>query len=298
MIFTLTPNPAIDYYLYLDGFSIGNIHRSQREKILFGGKGINVSLILKELGLSSVALGFIAGFTGTALRDGLENSGIGTSFVNVKNGMTRINVKVRTKSETDINANGPQISKEDIDELLKKLNSLNNGDILVLSGNVQSSLSSNFYETLMKHLSGKEIKFIIDAEKDALTSCLKHKPFLIKPNDKELSEIFGVEIKAHGDAAEYARKLKDMGAVNVLVSMGEKGAVLIDEFGKDHFISAHSGDIVNTVGAGDSMVAGFLAGYMEKSDYEYALRLGCACGSATAFSEGLAKKAEILNLLQ
>ncbi len=298
MIYTLTTNPAIDYYLHLDTLSVGSIHRSSNETISLGGKGINVSIILKELGAESVATGFLAGFTGAALRDGLSDMGIGNDFVMLTCGYTRINVKVRSGQETDINAVGPIITSKDTDELLCKFDKLKSGDYVVLAGNVQSCLPTDFYSQIMEALSEKNIRFIIDAEKDTLTSCLKHNPFLIKPNEQEIFDIFGTRITCHEDALDFAYRLQQMGAQNVLISLGEKGAVLLDQHNIGHTMSAFKGIVKNTVGAGDSVVGGFLAGYLESKNYEYALKLGCAAGSATAFSEHLANKALIEGLLK
>ena len=298
MIYTVTFNPAIDYVISLRELKKGSINRSEKEKIFFGGKGINVSLILRELGINSTATGFTAGFTGLALAEGINGGGITADFVNLKDGFTRINVKIRSESETDINAKGPDISKDDIERLFEKLERLGNGDILVLAGSVPACLPPDIYEQIMKRLSGKGIRFIVDAEKELLLNSLKYKPFLIKPNNDELGEIFNTRISTVDDAFKYAEKLKIAGAVNILVSMGADGAALIDENGKEHFIKAVSGSAVNTTGAGDSMVAGFIAGYMQSGDYDNALRLGTAAGGATAFSEGLADKEQIYGLLE
>ena len=297
MIFTVTFNPAIDYLIYVKGLSIGSIIRSEKEKIFFGGKGINVSLILRELGMESTAMGFIAGFTGNAIEQAICGEKIKTDFVRLRNGFTRINVKIRSDCETDINGQGPEIKKEEVDALLKKLESLKTGDMLVLAGSIPNTLPSDMYEKIMELLSGKGVRFVVDATKDLLLNSLKYHPFLIKPNNEELGEIFGVRIDTPDEAVKYAEKLREKGAVNVLISMGGKGAVLVDEHGKQYNIPAIRGKAVNTVGAGDSMIAGFIAGYMQKGDYGYALKLGTAAGGATAFSEGLAKRDEIFGLL-
>ncbi len=298
MIYTVTLNPAIDYLVYVPELIPGSIMRSQKEKIFCGGKGINVSLILQELGIQSTAMGFIAGFVGTAIEQELKGGDIHTDFVQLKSGSTRINVKIRSECETDINAGGPEIAKSDVKALFEKLDRLNSGDTLVLAGSIPHTLPADIYERIMELLYGRGVRFVVDATKDLLLNSLKHRPFLIKPNDQELSEIFGTDIATPDTAVKYARELQTRGAVNVLVSMGIRGAVLVDEYGKEHYISASSGNTVNTVGAGDSMVAGFIAGYTQKEDYEYALRLGTAAGGATAFCEGLAKRAEIFTLLE
>lgn len=297
MIYTVTFNPAIDYIVYMKELEKGSINRSERETAFFGGKGINVSFILKELGHESTALGFVAGFTGKALEQGIENKGLHADFVRLENGITRINVKIRSGEETDINAQGPDIKQGDIDRLFEKLDRLKEGDVLILAGSIPKTLPSDIYERIMEKLYGRGVHFVVDATKELLVNSLKYKPFLIKPNNDELSEIFGVEIKTPELSAEYGKKLVKKGASNVLVSMGGKGAVLCDENGKTHYMPAVGGEAVDTVGAGDSMVAGFIAGYTEKKDYEYALKLGTAAGAATAFSEGLGTRDKIYELL-
>ena len=297
MIYTVTFNPAIDYIVYMKELEKGSINRSERETAFFGGKGINVSFILKELGHESTALGFVAGVTGKALEQGIENKGLHADFVRLENGITRINVKIRSGEETDINAQGPDIKQGDIDRLFEKLDRLKEGDVLILAGSIPKTLPSDIYERIMERLYGRGVHFVVDATKELLVNSLKYKPFLIKPNNDELSEIFGVEIKTPELSAEYGKKLVKKGASNVLVSMGGKGAVLCDENGKTHYMPAVGGEAVDTVGAGDSMVAGFIAGYTEKKDYEYALKLGTAAGAATAFSEGLGTRDKIYELL-
>ena len=297
MIYTVTFNPAIDYLVYVPELSVGSIIRSEKESTFCGGNGINVSLILQELGIESTATGFLAGFTGSAIEQALSGGAIRTDFVHLKEGLTRINVKIRSGQETDINARGPAISDSEIGELLKKLEILKSGDILVLAGSIPNTLPSDIYEKIMEQLSGRGILFVVDATGDLLMNSLKYKPFLIKPNNDELGEIFGVKISTPEEALKYAEELRKTGAVNVLVSMGSKGAVLIDENGEKHSFGAFDGKVVNTVGAGDSMVAGFIAGYLQKGDYEYALKLGSAAGAATAFREGVAKREEIVELL-
>lgn len=297
MIYTVTFNPAIDYVVHVSELVKGNINRSKNENVFFGGKGINVSLMLNRLDVASTALGFVAGFTGDAIERGLTSDGIDTDFVHLSDGLTRINVKIRGREETDINAQGPNINGAALDRLFEKLDKLKNGDILVLAGSCPGTLPSDTYEKIMERLSDKGIRFVVDAEKDLLLGSLKFKPFLVKPNNDELGEIFNVKIDDRATAAVYARKLKEYGAENVLVSMGGKGAVLIDENGEERFRAALQGETVNTVGAGDSMVAGFIAGYRQTKDYDYALLLGTAAGSATAFSEGLGNKETINKLL-
>ncbi|MEI2988415.1 MAG: 1-phosphofructokinase [Oscillospiraceae bacterium] len=297
MIYTVTFNPAIDYVVRTEEMKVGVVNRTESEEIYFGGKGLNVSIILNELGIKSEALGFVAGFTGEAIENGMAKDGIKTDFIHLDNGFSRINVKIRSSFETEINGQGPEISEENIEELFKKLNKIQDGDTIVLAGSIPASLPSDIYERILEYLKNKKIRAIVDATGDLLMNVLKYKPFLIKPNNFELEEIFGVELKTAEDVSEYALKLKEMGAVNVLVSMAGDGAILADENGKIHACGVCSGTVKNSVGAGDSMVAGFIAG-CEKESYEYALKLGTAAGGATAFSDGLAKKDLIYSLLE
>ncbi len=298
MIYTLTLNPALDYVAHVKDFSVGTIQRSKNEQYFYGGKGINVSSILSVLGIKSVALGFLAGFTGVAIKQGLTDKGIENDFVFLKNGFTRINVKIRSNDETDINGQGPDVDNESLDELLSKINELKSGDTLVLAGSIPPSLPQNMYEQIMDRLGDKDIRFVVDATGQLLLSSLKYNPFMIKPNKEELEDLFDVQIGSNEDLVKYASKLQEMGAKNVLVSLGGDGAMLLDENGQTHYMEAFKGKIVNTVGAGDSMVAGFIAGYEKTNDYAYALKLGSASGSATAFSEGLADSVTINNLLE
>ena len=295
MIYTVTFNPAIDYVVRTGEMKVGVVNRTESEEIYFGGKGLNVSIILNELGIKSEALGFVAGFTGEAIENGMAKDGIKTDFVHLNNGFSRINVKIQSSFETEINGQGPEISEENIEELFKKLNKIQDGDTIVLAGSIPASLPSDIYERILEYLKNKKIRAIVDATGDLLMNVLKYKPFLIKPNNFELEEIFGVELKTAEDVSEYALKLKEMGAVNVLVSMAGDGAILADENGKIHACGVCSGTVKNSVGAGDSMVAGFIAGCEKKS---YALKLGTAAGGATAFSDGLAKKDLIYSLLE
>lgn len=295
MIYTLTFNPAIDYVMKTDSIITGTTNRSSREEIFFGGKGINVSVILNELGVKSTALGFVAGFTGTELENRLKAQGIKTDFIRLKNGMTRINVKLKSDCITEINANGPFIDKEDLNSLFQKLNKLTDGDTLILAGSIPSCLPENIYEEILSLNKNKSIRYVVDAEKDLLLNTLKYKPFLIKPNGDELSAIAGKSLTGDEDITKAARQLQNMGALNVLVSLGSKGAILLDQSGKVYKKSAHKIKAVNTVGAGDSMVAGFLAG-IDKG-CEYALSLGSAAGAATAMTDGLAAKSDIEKLI-
>lgn len=297
MIYTVTFNPAIDYVVHTDEMQVGKVNRSQSEEIYFGGKGINVSIVLSELGITSRALGFVSGFTGKAIEEGVQNNGVETDFIHLNSGFSRINVKIKSKEETELNGQGPEISDDAISLLYEKLDNLKDGDTLVLAGSIPNSLPADIYEKILAHVSGKQIKTVVDATKDLLLNVLKYKPFLIKPNNHELEEIFNITFTSKEQIITYAKKLKDMGAINVLISMAGDGAILIDEFGNVHTCGVCKGKVKNSVGAGDSMVAGFLAGSVEK-DYEYALKLGTATGGATAFSDGLAKKEEIYRLLK
>lgn len=296
MIYTITFNPAVDYIIHTNELEFGAVNRSENEEIYFGGKGINVSMVLSELGIKSKAFGFVAGFTGKAIEEGVSAAGIEADFVHLDSGFSRINVKIKSEKETELNGQGPEIPKEKIDELFKKLDEIKNGDTIILAGSIPSSLPSDIYEKILDYLKDKNIRAVVDATKKLLINVLKYKPFLIKPNNFELGEMFGVEIKTVDDVIKYAEKLKELGAVNVLVSLAGDGAVLLDENGKTHICGVCKGTVKNSTGSGDSMVAGFLAG-SEKGDYEYALRLGTAAGGATAFSDGLAKKDEIFSLL-
>lgn len=297
MIYTVTFNPAIDYVVELVSFNIGEINRTTREYMNLGGKGVNVSRVLTNLEVPNVALGFVAGFTGDALRNGLERMGVKTDFIGLEEGNTRINVNIKGVEETDINARGPEIPNSAIDELFKKLDNLQSGDTLVLAGSIPTSLPNDMYERIMERLYGKGIRFVVDATRDLLVKSLKYEPFLIKPNNHELGEIFGLELTTDNEIIYYARELKKQGAKNVLISMAGDGAILVDENDVAHKIGTPKGKVKNSVGAGDSMVAGFCAGYLEKGDYKYALRMGTAAGSASAFSESLATKQEVIDLL-
>lgn len=297
MVYTVTFNPAIDYVVHTGEMKLGATNRSEKEEMYFGGKGINVSIVLRELGIGSKALGFTAGFTGEAIEKGLSEMGIDADFVRLKNGNSRINVKIKSTEETELNGQGPDIDEAAINALFAKLDKLSDGDTLILAGSIPSSLPSDIYEKILGRLSGRNIKTVVDATKDLLLNVLKYKPFLVKPNNHELGEMFGAELKTDEEIEKYARKLQEMGAVNVLISMAGDGAMLIDEYGKMHRCGVCKGTVRNSVGAGDSMVAGFTAGSL-KGDYEYALKLGTAAGGATAFSDGLAEKAKIDELLK
>ena len=297
MIYTVTFNPAIDYIVHTGTMQVGQVNRSQGEELYFGGKGINVSFVLHELGLPSKALGFVAGFTGAAIEAGIQEQGIATDFVHLDSGFSRINVKIKSGEETELNGQGPNISEAAVAELFEKLNQLQDDDVLILAGSIPNTMPADSYEKILAHLSDKNIKVVVDATKDLLLKVLPYHPFLIKPNNHELGELFGVTLHSIEEIATYAKKLQEMGAQNVLISMAGDGALLIDETGKQHVCGVCKGTVKNSVGAGDSMVAGFVAGSMQ-GDYEAALKLGTAAGGATAFSEGLAQRAEIERLLQ
>lgn len=292
MIYTLTFNPAIDYYITVENLKVGAVNRTKSEQIRFGGKGINISLVLKEFGIPSTTLGFIGGFTGDALENNLKQRGIDCDFVKVV-GNTRINVKL---NDTDLNAAGPDISDKDLNNLYKKTDCIKKDDFLVLSGSVPKSMPQSIYETILERLKNKGIEFVVDAEKDLLLNTLKYKPFLIKPNHHELSEIFGVEINDFDTALIYAKKLQSMGAQNVMVTLGNLGAVLVYKNGECYTQAAPKGEVISAVGAGDSAVAAFLAEYLKSGDYKNCLKLSVAAGSATAFSNGLAKSEKIIEI--
>lgn len=298
MIYTLTLNPAIDYVVGLKEELVpGQINRAVREAYQFGGKGINVSNMLRTLGQETVALGFVAGQTGAWLERGLSEMGLQTRFVRVERGQTRINVKVRAELETEINGMGPEIGPEELDRLYGALDQLSAGDVLVLSGSVPGCLGEDTYENLLARLAGREVLTAVDAAGKLLTRTLHYRPFLIKPNHRELTEIFHSPMETEADIGAAARALRAMGARNVLVSLGGDGALLLDETGRAHRMACPRGQVINSVGAGDSMVAGFLAGWLETGDYDRALRIGIAAGSATAFSLGLADRETVNKLL-
>ena len=296
MIYTVTFNPALDYILELDKLEVGKIQKSKSELILPGGKGINVSIVLTNLEIGNVALGYKAGFVGEEIERLLKNMKVETYFIKIENSNSRINVKISANEETAINANGPEITEDKVSELLEKLKNLNENDFLVLSGSIPKSLKDDIYEKICNIVRTKNVKIVVDATKNLLVQSLKYNPFLIKPNNEELGEIFGVDIHTKEDAYVYGRKLKEMGAKNVLVSMGKIGAVLIDENNNEYFVKSPEGKRVNTVGSGDSMVAGFIAGYIKFNDYEKALKMGVSAGTASALSKYLAKKEEVYNL--
>lgn len=298
MIYTVTFNPSLDYVIQVDDLTLGNVNRTTKEAVFPGGKGVNVSVMLSNLGISSTALGFIAGFTGEQLKKMLTEFGCDTDFIELKEGLTRINVKINSNEESEINGQGPDISNAAIEQLFEKLQNLKEGDILVLAGSIPNTIPENIYEIIMEKLQEKGIRVVVDATKDLLLNVLKYHPFLIKPNNHELGEMFGVTLNSDEEIITYAKKLQEKGAENVLVSMAGDGAILITEDGAIYKGLPPKGKVVNSVGAGDSMVAGFLTGFLNTGDYEKAFRLGIATGSATAFLAWLATKEDVVSLLR
>lgn len=298
MIYTVTFNPSLDYIVTVNDFQLGLTNRTDSELILPGGKGINVSTILMNLGIDSTAFGFAAGFTGEEIIREVEAMGIRSDFIKIDSGISRINLKLKNIDGTEINGSGPEISEEKIEELLRKLDILGEGDILVLAGSIPASMPADMYSTIMERLQHKNVTFIVDATKDLLINVLKYKPFLIKPNNHELGELFDVKLTTREEVIPYGKKLQKQGARNVLISMAGEGAVLVAEDGSVYEAPAPKGTLVNAVGAGDSMVAGFTAGWIEKKDYRHAFYMGVSAGSASAFSEYLATKEEIMDLYE
>lgn len=298
MIYTVTFNPALDYIVTLDELKTGCVNRTETEQILPGGKGINVSIVLKNLGFENTALGFVAGFTGREIEKRLKEFGCKAEFIRIEEGMSRINVKLKADKETEINGAGPEINRDSLALLFRKFENMAEGDILVLAGSIPATLPDSIYSDIMKKIEGKGIKCVVDATGDLLINVLKYRPFLVKPNKHELAEMYHVSIDTEDDIVTYAKKLKESGAVNVLISMAGDGAILIDETGRVHKSPAPEGTVVNSVGAGDSMVAGFIAGYVDKGDYEHAFKMGISAGSASAFSKNLATKEEVFQIYE
>ena len=296
MIYTITFNPSLDYIVNCEDFRLGETNRTSKELIFPGGKGINVSIVLSNLGLDTTALGFLAGFTGEEIRRLIIEKGIRNEMIPIDNGFSRINVKLRSKQESELNGMGPLINEEAIRKLYEKLDKLSEEDILCLSGSIPSSMPATMYSDIMDYLKDRKIRIVVDATKDLLKNVLKYKPFLIKPNNHELGELFDVELSKRDEIEPYARKLQEMGARNVLVSMAGEGAVLLDENSKVYKSAAPKGKLVNSVGAGDSMVAGFIYGYLKHQDYEKAFKYGLSAGSASAFKEELAELEDVEKL--
>ncbi|MCH5267378.1 MAG: 1-phosphofructokinase [Lachnospiraceae bacterium] len=293
MIYTVTFNPSLDYVVTVDDFKIGRTNRTDSEYMIPGGKGINVSMMLRNLGFDNIALGFVAGFTGTEVMKRLEALDVSNEFIRIEEGFTRINLKLKSIDGTEINGQGPVISEEKVRMLMERLSRLEQGDVLFLSGSIPASMSNDAYQKIMELLEGKDVRIVVDATKDLLMNVLAYHPFLIKPNNHELGEIFGVELMTREAVIPYGKKLQEMGAQNVLISMAGEGAVLIAADGRIFETPAPEGTLINGVGAGDSMVAGFMAGWMQRQDYEHAFYMGVAAGSASAFSENLATGEEV-----
>ncbi len=296
MIYTVTFNPSLDYIVSVPNFELGKTNRTVYEQMLAGGKGINVTTVLRNLGIDSTALGFVAGFTGDELIRRMNEMGLRNDFIRIGNGFSRINLKLKDVDGTEINGMGPVIDQAGQDALMDKLKTLKEGDTLVLAGSIPESMPGTIYSNILEALQGRGIRFVVDATKDLLLNVLQYRPFLIKPNHHEIGEIFGVKLETRESVVPYAKKLQEMGAVNVLVSMSGMGAVLLDENGQVHALPAPKGELVNAVGAGDSMVAGFLTGWEEKHEYEHAFRMGVATGSASAFSDLLATREEVMDV--
>lgn len=297
MVYTVTFNPALDYIVHMETFALDEVNRTAAEELYYGGKGINVSTVLTRLGVPNVALGFVAGFTGRAIEDGLRSQGQETAFHTLEHGFSRINVKIKSGVETEINGRGPEIGEKDLEALFVQTDALLPGDLLVLAGSIPPTLPADIYEKILARLEGKDVRFVVDATGDLLVNVLKYRPFLIKPNNKELGEIFGKELKTEEELAASARVLQERGAQNVLVSRAKDGALLAAADGNVYRMGNAPGKVKNSVGAGDSMVAGFIAGWLAKGDYAYALKLGSAAGNATALSSGLATKEAVWNVM-
>lgn len=297
VIYTVTFNPSLDYIVSVKDFRPGMTNRTSSELMLAGGKGINVSIVLGNLGIKSTALGFIAGFTGDEIVRRLHNGGINSEFIKINDGISRINIKLKSIDGTEINGQGPHIDSSHIEQLMNRLRRLESGDVLVLAGSIPAGISDNIYKDIMDMLKDKGVQIVVDATSRLLTNVLEYNPFFIKPNQHELGDIFNVTLNTQEEVIPYALELKKMGAVNVCVSMGGKGAILVADDGNVYKAKAPDGILKNSVGAGDSLVAGFLSGWIEKKDYEHAFRKGVATGSASAFSERLATNGEVNDLI-
>lgn len=298
MVYTVTFNPSLDYIVTVDDFKLGMTNRTSSELMLPGGKGVNVSIILKNLGIRNTALGFVAGFTGKRIEQMLSKMGVTTDFIPLESGMSRINMKMKNIDGTEINGKGPDISSENVEMLMKQLDDLKEGDVLVLAGSIPAGISDHIYQTIMKRLESKKILILVDATSSLLMNVLEYHPFLIKPNHHELGEIFGVVLTEKEEVIPYAKRLQEAGAVNVLISMGGMGAVLVAGDGNVYEADAPEGILKNSVGAGDSMVAGFLTGWLKTHDYMEAFRYGVGAGSASAFSDYLATEKEVCEVAE
>lgn len=293
MIYTVTFNPSLDYIVSVEDFRLGLTNRTSSELLLPGGKGLNVSTVLKNLGMENTALGFVAGFTGEEIIREIETLGVKSDFIRIEEGISRINLKLKSVEGTEINGQGPEIRKEKVDLLMEKLDRIRKEDILCLAGSIPSSLPDDMYCQIMERIEDRKAMIVVDATKDLLVNVLKYHPFLVKPNNHELGEIFHTQIRTREEAIYYGKKLQELGARNVLVSMAGEGAVLAAENGQVFQSPAPKGTLVNGVGAGDSMVAGFITGWIERQDYRHAFYMGIAAGSASAFSEYLATREEV-----
>lgn len=299
MVYTVTFNPALDYVVFVNNMKFRAVNRIEKELVQAGGKGINVSMVLAELGVKSKAMGFVAGFTGAAIEQSVAEHGIETDFVHLDSGLSRINIKLKSDGETELNANGPVISDMALKELFERFEKLSEGDILVLAGSVPNSLPQDIYQMILEYVSAKKVRTVVDASGELLTNTLKYRPYLIKPNLDELAGIFGERPDSKEEILEYATQLQEMGAQNVLVSMAGDGSLLLDAQGEVFYCAACEGTVVNSVGAGDAMVAGFVSGMLDNDvDQEYALLLGTAAGGATAFTEGMADKTQIIEQMK
>lgn len=290
MVYTVTFNPAVDYIVTLDSLCTGSVNRCTSEEMTFGGKGINVSAVLSELGTPTTALGFCAGFTGKAIRTGLEQRGIMTDFIELEKGNSRINVKIKSDKETEINGSGPDIGEKELERFFDKLSQIKSGDVIVLAGSVPPSIPRDIYKQILALLAGRNVLSAVDAQGELLTETLGFAPFVIKPNKDELEQIFGKKLGTGEQIADCAKQLQKQGAKNVLASMSKDGSVLVDESGSVHTFGVCRGEIISSVSAGDSMLAGFISGYLDTHDYGHALKLATACGGAAAFSCGTPKK--------
>ncbi|MGL5260505.1 MAG: 1-phosphofructokinase [Lachnospiraceae bacterium] len=298
MIYTVTLNPSLDHVLVVKDYEEGTINQIGAEYYIPGGKGINVSSVCKNLGVETIALGFIAGFSGMEIKRLLDARQILNDFILIDSGNSRLNVKILSQKETQINGEGPFIQQAYIDRLLEKLSKLTDNDVLVLSGSIPPGVPNTIYRDIMKMLASKNITIFLDAIKEEMWEAISMKPFCIKPNKEELGDLFGVTIKNRQDCIFYGKKLREAGARNVLISLGEDGAILLKESEEVAILDAPTGKVVHTVGAGDSMVAGFLCGYLEKKDMDYAFKLSVCAGSASSFSQELAPKETVDNLLK
>ena len=298
MVYTVTFNPSVDYIVSVNDFELGMTNRTASELMLPGGKGINVSIVLGNLGIANIALGFMAGFTGDEIVRMLEQAGVQSDFIKLEHGISRINLKLKNIDGTEINGQGPDIGQQQIDQLMGKLDQLNTDDVLVLAGSIPSSMPDDIYQRILERIQGRGVLTVVDATRDLLVKVLPYHPFLVKPNNHELGDIFGVKLSTREEVVPYGKKLRDMGAQNVLISMAGEGAVLIAADGQCLEAPAPKGKLVNGVGAGDSMVAGFLTGWLEEKEYAHAFCMGIAAGSASAFSENLATKDEVMQVLK